>query len=254
MRAAPAAYPLEQLEPSAPPPPGTAARLLADAEARAQQIREQARAAGHAEGYAQGREQGLAATRAAAEALREALGELQCQTAQIAATVERDAVELALALAAKVLAGTIEVEPERVLDVVAGALRRLAERRRIAVLVDPADLELVADAIDDLRGRAGGIEVCEVQADRRVGRGGAIVRTSESEVDVTIETQLERAREVVRAELGCARSSAEEAAAASERAPAGVVPAEVVPAEVVPAEVVAAEVVAAQVVATEPAQ
>ncbi len=57
------------------------------------------------------------------------------------------------------------------------------------------------------RRRAGGIELCEIQADRRVGRGGAIVRTLESEVDATVQTQLERAREVIRAELGCEEPS-----------------------------------------------
>jgi flagellar assembly protein FliH len=198
-----AGYSLEQLEPSAPPPPGSAARVLADATAEADRIREQARSEGHREGRAQGHADGLAEARSAAGALHDALAELQQQSAQIAHAVERDAVELALELAAKILAGALDVQPERVLDTVAGALRRIADRRRIAVLVDPADLEVVNAAIAELQTRAGGIELCEIQADRRVGRGGAIVRTLESEVDVTVQTQLERAREVIRAELGC---------------------------------------------------
>lgn len=196
-------YPLEQLEPSAPPPPGSAARILADATAEAERIREQARSEGHEEGRAQGHADGIAEARAAAGALHEALAGLQQQAAEIAQAVERDAVELALELAAKILAGVLDVQPERILDTVAGALRRIADRRRIAVLVDPADLEVVNAAIAELQTRAGGIELCEIQADRRVGRGGAIVRTLESEVDATVQTQLERAREVIRAELGC---------------------------------------------------
>ncbi len=199
----PAAYPLEQLEPSAPPPAGTPARLLADATAAAERIREQARAEGHEEGRARGHADGIADAQAAARALQTALGDLQRQTEEIARAVERDAVELAIALAAKIVAGTLEVQPERVLDTVAGALRRIADRRRITVLVDPADLEVVSGAIGELEARTGGVELCEVQADRRVGRGGAVVRTLESEVDATVHTQLERAREVVRAELGC---------------------------------------------------
>ena len=198
-----AGYSLEQLEPSAPPPPGSAARVLSDATAEAERIREQARSEGHREGRAQGHTDGLAEARAAAGALDAALADLQQQAAQIAHAVERDAVELALELAAKIVAGALDVQPERILDTVAGALRRIADRRRITVLVDPADLEVVGAAIAELQTRAGGIELCEIQADRRVGRGGAIVRTLESEVDVTVQTQLERAREVIRAELGC---------------------------------------------------
>ena len=50
-------------------------------------------------------------------------------------------------------------------------------------------------------GELGGIEHCEVQAERRVRPGGAIVRTSEGEVDATLETKLARAREVLEHEL-----------------------------------------------------
>jgi flagellar assembly protein FliH len=195
-------YPLEQLEPSAPPPPSTPAGVLAGAVAEAERIRESARAEGYAQGHEEGLSAGHAEVRSGVEALRKALAGMQRMREEILEGTERDAVELALALAAKIVAGTLEVQPERVVDAVRGALRRVAERRRIAVLVDPADLQLVNAAIEGLQAQAGGIELCEVQADRRVGRGGAIVRTLEAEVDASVETQLERAREVIRAELG----------------------------------------------------
>jgi flagellar assembly protein FliH len=194
-------YPLEQLEPSAPPPPGTAARILADAAAEAERIRELARAEGHAEGLALGREDGLSEARSAASALRQALTEALALREQLAEETERDAVALALALAAKILSGALEVQPERVLDTVRGALRRVTDRRLVTVLVDPVDLHTVSAAVAELEAQVGGIEHCDVQADRRVGPGGAIVRTLESEVDATVETQLERAREVIQAEL-----------------------------------------------------
>jgi len=50
----------------------------------------------------------------------------------------------------------------------------------------------------------GGIEHCEVQAERRVARGGAVVRTPEGDIDARIESKLERARDVVAAALGSA--------------------------------------------------
>jgi flagellar assembly protein FliH len=194
-------FPLEQLEPSAPPPVGSPARLLADAALEAEHIREGARAEGRAEGLARGHADGLAEARSAALALAEALDEVVRLRERLAQEIERDAVDLALALAAKVLAGTLAVQPERVLEVVRGALRRVVDRRQITVLVDPADFQAARAAITEVAAQAGGIEHCELQADRRVGRGGAIVRTLESEVDATVATQLERAREVVEAAL-----------------------------------------------------
>lgn len=199
----PCAYLLEQLEPSAPPPPpGSPARLIAEANAEAARIRERARAEGHTEGTTSGREAGLADARAAADALRAALADLQCQSSELAASVERDAVDLALTLAMKIVSGALDVQPERVLDVVTGALRRITDRRRVAVLVNAADLEIVSGAIAELTAQTGGVELCDVQADRRVGRGGAVVRTLEREVDASVEAQLERAREVIAVELG----------------------------------------------------
>ncbi len=205
--AATGGYPLEQLEPSAPPPRGTPARILADAAAEAERVRELARAEGHAEGLARGREDGLAEARSAASALHQAIAEALALREQLAEETENDAVALALALAAKILAGTLAVEPERVLDTVRGALRRVTDRRRVTVLVDPADLDTVSTAIAEVETQVGGIEHCDVQADRRVGRGGAIVCTLESEVDATVDTQLDRAREVIQAELAGAGSS-----------------------------------------------
>jgi flagellar biosynthesis/type III secretory pathway protein FliH len=55
--------------------------------------------------------------------------------------------------------------------------------------------------MDGLRVTLGGIEHCEVQAERRVTRGGAVVRTPDGDVDARIETKLARAREVVEAAL-----------------------------------------------------
>jgi flagellar assembly protein FliH len=89
-----------------------------------------------------------------------------------------------------------------VLEVVRGALRRLVERHTVTILVNPDDLELVREAADSLQGSLGGIEKLDVQAERRVGRGGAILRTADGELDARIASQLERVRETVESELG----------------------------------------------------
>jgi flagellar biosynthesis/type III secretory pathway protein FliH len=194
-------FAFEQLEPSAPLPRNAHERILAQAHAEAQRIREQAHTEGYEQGRSEGHEHGLTEISSATAALGQTLQGVTELRQTLTQQIERDAVELALALAGKVLAGALEVQSELVVDVVRGALRRIVDRRRITVLVDPLDLEIVSAAIGELQAQAGGIELCEVQADRRVGRGGAIVRTAEGEVDASIAVQLERAREVVLTEL-----------------------------------------------------
>jgi flagellar assembly protein FliH len=191
------------LEPLAPPvSPANQADavmdVLAEARAEADMLRESARA----EGFAAGRADAVAALEPALAALTQAVADVHAQQAEAASQLERRAVELGLALAKKIIGGALEVEPERVLEAVTGALRGIVERERVIVLVNPDDLEIVREAMDNLKASLGGIEHCEVQAERRVGRGGCIVRTPVGDVDARVETKLERAGEVVAAALG----------------------------------------------------
>jgi flagellar biosynthesis/type III secretory pathway protein FliH len=170
---------------------------MAAAEAAAAAERESAR---H-EGFEQGRADALAAAAPALAALEAAAGELRGAQEALADRLEAHAVDLALLLAEKVTAAAIAVDPALVLEAVRGALRGIVERERVTVLVHPDDLEFVRTAMDDLRASLGGIEHCEVQAERRVARGGAVVRTPEGDVDARVETKLARAREAVESAL-----------------------------------------------------
>jgi flagellar assembly protein FliH len=177
--------------------PDAVLTALAQAEAEADAMRAIARE----EGLREGREEALAALAPALEALNQAVEAMQLEQIARAERLEKHAVDLGLFLAEKVLGGAIAVEPDRVVEAVRGALRGIVERERVTVLVHPDDLELVRDAMDDIRASLGGIEHCEVQAERRVSRGGAVVRTPEGDVDARIETKLVRAREVIESAL-----------------------------------------------------
>lgn len=176
--------------------------LVAAAHAEADAIRESARAAG----LEDARQAGLAHAKAELEptvqTLAAALAEVGVLRDAVAERVEAQAVELALMLAEKIIVGALEVQPERVVDVVRGGLRLLAERDRVTLLVNPDDVALVREALD-----AGAGELAEgtglaLLPERRVPRGSAILRTAEGEVDASVQTKLECAREVVMRELG----------------------------------------------------
>ena len=188
--------PLDELPPLPPVPVAPAARQAVE-EAPGVDV-EALVAEARAEGYEAGAAEARELLAGPASALRTAAAEIAGLRDSVAGDAERAAVELALAVAAQALQGALDVEPDRVVDVVRGTLRRLVERERLTLLVNPDDLDVVRDHADGLIAELGGIEHCEVQADRRVPRGGAIVRTTEGEVDGTLETKLERAREVVR--------------------------------------------------------
>jgi len=196
---APAPAPRRQVDPVAAR--AEAESVLAAAQADAEAIRRQAREDGFAEGY----DAGMAIAREECEPLVAALAEAVRGAAELRAaaadTVEERAVELSIQIAEKIVAGALDAEPERVVDVVRGALRALVERERVTVLVHTLDMDLVRGALDSLRQTLGGMEHVEVQEERRVPRGGARVRSASGEVDASIQTKLERVREAVAAEL-----------------------------------------------------
>ena len=201
-------YAFEPLEPSAAPPRDAAARVLAKAMADAERIRETARAEGLQEGRSAGHAQGAGEIAAGSAALAAAVAGIEALRAETVQAIESDAIDLALRLAGKILAGAQQAQPELVVDVVQGALRRIVDRRRITVMVNPADLEVVKAAIGELTAQGSGVETCDLQADERVGLGSAVVRTSEGEVDASAHTQLERAREVVELSMQSVESAA----------------------------------------------
>jgi flagellar assembly protein FliH len=194
-----ASFPLEQLEPSAPPPRDQAERLLAQATLEAQQLREQARSEGFEEGRAAGLEAGRAEIESAQQALAGAAREVQELREQTVEAVERDAIELGLSLAGQIIPAALLAQPDVVAYAVQGALRRVSGQRTLAVLVNPQDLETVRAALGEHP--PGSAEPFELRADPGVQRGGTIVRTTEGEVDAQVQTQLERAAEVAFGEL-----------------------------------------------------
>jgi flagellar assembly protein FliH len=191
---------LAELEQLAPPPaqdPVAAARaVIEEALAEAETLRTLAIEEGRAEGLRLGREAVAVELAPAAAALGQAIEEARVLRTEIAEAAEARAVELALTIADKVVAGALDIQPERVVDVVRGALRGLLDGERVIVCVHPDDVELVRAA-----GLGSAEAHLEVHGERRIARGGALVRTSVGEVDAQIERKLDAVRALVAAEL-----------------------------------------------------
>jgi flagellar assembly protein FliH len=182
-------------------PVARAEEVLREAQVAAKRIAAQAEAEGHERGYALGLEEGSAAVATARQALEDSVGGVLELRAQFLEQAEARAVELALLLAEKIVGAALGVQPELVLEVVRGALRRAVERDHLVIEVHPGDLEIVRAEVGEVAARLGGVGQLEVVAEQRVAPGGCVVRTAEGEIDARIETQLERAEELLREAL-----------------------------------------------------
>jgi flagellar assembly protein FliH len=194
-------YSFQQLE-STVQAERTPQEVLARASAEADLIREHAHAEGEAAGRAQGIEQARSEAASILNGLAEAIRGVESTRNELVEMLTRQAGEVSLRIAEQMVGGTFAVQPERIIEVTRAALRRLADRHRVTVLVNPEDLELVAGAVQALQSELGGIEHLDVQADRRIERGGAIAQTAYGEIDATIGAQMEAARELVESAIG----------------------------------------------------
>jgi flagellar assembly protein FliH len=197
-----AARPVElgELEQLAPPPsldPVRAAEAVIEAARReSEALRSQAVQDGFVEGMRRGQEESAASLAPALGALRSAMDEVVAARDEIVDDAERRAVGLAVSIAEKIVAGALDAQPERVVDVVRGALRGLLDSDRIVVCVHPDDVELLR-----LAGQEQGGPQIEIYGERRVARGGALVRTTTGEIDARIETKLAAVQALVATEL-----------------------------------------------------
>lgn len=194
--------------PVAPPPPEPRdpVALLDAARAEAAAIREQARAEAEAargeafaEGWRAGRVEGLASVGSALAAVQGLADAVSQHRAAMEEEAAAQAAQLAVEVAAKLLRAELSIAPERVVDVVRGAIRRASDRSALTVLVHPDDLSACREAAGDIMQRLGGIGALEVLDEPRMDPGSCIVRTPGGDVDASFSTQLGRVLEALSA-------------------------------------------------------
>lgn len=195
---APVALPLRARE-ARSLPPGSPEDLLERARLEAEGILTAAQLAAE-EAVAAAREEALEAGRSAAraevasalDALREALAGLAEHRARVEEDLAREATAMAVEIAAKLVRAEVAVRPERVGDVLRGAIRRAADRSALVARVSPDDLATCRALAPTILEEMGGIGSLEIVDDPRIGVGSCVLETSGGDVDATFPSQLGR--------------------------------------------------------------
>jgi flagellar assembly protein FliH len=126
------------------------------------------------------------------------LGELHRQTCR---DVEAELVQLALAVARKIVGRDVSLGPDVVTRIIQQALARVEHAGRITIKLNPADLELLADIKPQLLSGLPEAGRAAFEADAGIARGGCLIATDGGEVDARIERQFQVVEEAFRAEL-----------------------------------------------------
>ena len=185
-----------------PPAPGTPEEARAAAELEAERIvaaaqaeREAVLAAAHEEGRAAGMAQARAEVAGAMSALAGLAEDLEAHRRRLEEDAVAEATVLAVEVASRIVRAEVQARPERVQEVLRGAIRRAADRSTLVAMVNPADLSACRAAAPEILEAMGGISRLDVVDDPRVGRGSCVLQTSGGDVDATFETQLARVLE-----------------------------------------------------------
>ncbi|PID80532.1 hypothetical protein CSA17_03295 [bacterium DOLJORAL78_65_58] len=96
------------------------------------------------------------------------------------------AARITLVLAEKIIRGKVETDPEILRRGLETALFKLEERQDITVVAHPDEAEWLESQPEVLRKQG----ITQVQADRRVDKGGCLIRTETREWDATLKGQL----------------------------------------------------------------
>lgn len=144
------------------------------------------------EAYQRGLEEGRAAASRAAESelrarcdqLTRAVEAIASYRSRIRGESERDLVQLAIAIAKRILHREIQADPDALLGVVKAALERVETGEIHRIRLWPGQAEIVRRGLE----RSG--PAIEVTADPALEPGSAIVETSRGRIDAGVEAQL----------------------------------------------------------------
>ncbi|MEX2170844.1 MAG: FliH/SctL family protein [Pirellulales bacterium] len=102
------------------------------------------------------------------------------------------AIQLAAAMAERVVRRELQQRPEIAIQWVREALELAAGATEVVIHLHPADLEGLGSQIDQIAETFSGLAPARVRADENIARGGCVVHTKFGAIDQQISTQLDR--------------------------------------------------------------
>lgn len=171
--------------------------LLQRAEQEAQALREQ--------GYQRGAEEGMAKGESAyLDAVQSVLGmvgDINQATLAHFQHQEQVVIDLAMAIAEKLLHTQLVQQPEAIRPIIDDAIRRITDKNRVIIKVHPHDAPTARQYRDALLAALPDIRSLEITEDPNQDRGGCIIETQLGFIDASVKTKLQTLQRIL-ARLG----------------------------------------------------
>lgn len=171
----------------------TAKQIVLDAQKKAEEIKAEARAY-RDEVFAKAKEEAQADVQARAA---EELAKAKMQAGTILADAEKDILDLALKIAAKVIGRDLERDPEVLIEIVATATEAARSSKSMILRVNPDDGRLLREKRPRLMELVGRAVDISIRDDADVEKGGCVIQTEFGVIDGQLRTQFEMLRNVL---------------------------------------------------------
>ena len=172
-----------------------AVRIVEEAKTQAEeaagQIERDAKERGYAEGLKDGEAEGERLKQEAAEVLEEA----KARREEIIGSIERDIVELIAKLIDKLLANTIEINPDIVAKLVRGQLGGMNATGDVTIRVSPDDYDEVLSRRDEIAAVVDTSVNIEIAKDVTFKKSECILETPLGSVDISLESSYRMLKE-----------------------------------------------------------
>ena len=185
LRWTPAGGSTEASEGPSPDAAHAAAGRIAELEQQMERRIKDARQAGHQEGQNAARAQASAELQPVLEKLARSIQDIAGLRPRLLREAQGELVELALAIARRILHRELSVDPSALENLVAGALEKLAEQEICRIRVHPELEPGVRQALHQA-----GRDPVALRADVTLERGAVLIETSRGKLDASLETQL----------------------------------------------------------------
>ena len=145
-------------------------------------------------GYAKGLEDGKICGKKEVEPtlikFEQALSELQLLRQNISLLAEKEAVDLSMAIAKKIVGNEISVNKDVISHVIKEALQKVNGHENIKIKLNPSEIQVVKETEAELKNIANCVEDIEFVGDDNISPGGCIIETNIGDIDARIEKQL----------------------------------------------------------------
>ena len=159
----------------------------------------------YGKGYTEGKKVGIEIERKKIESvlntLHQAVVEMKEIRTALYCNAEKETVNLALAIAAKIVRHEIAINKDVVLSIVKEALKKLVDYDRVIIRVSPSDYQFLKTQKHQFLHLVENKETMTFEEDETILSGGCLIETSLGDIDARIEKQLETVEEALRSQF-----------------------------------------------------